>query len=50
MCLTIDPTKRITVDEALKHPYLLPYSMKDNELLNDETNLLESTRKFHLRN
>lgn len=35
LCLAIDPSKRITVDEALKHPYLLPFSMKDNEHTND---------------
>lgn len=46
----MDPEKRVTVDEALKHPYLLPYSMKDNEHMNDETNLLESSRKLHARN
>ena len=50
LCLTMDPEKRVTVDEALKHPYLLPYSMKDNEHMNDETNLLESSRKLHARN
>jgi cyclin-dependent kinase-like len=50
LCLTIDPSKRITVDEALKHPYLLPLSMKDNEHTNDETNLLEHGRRIFMRN
>lgn len=34
-CLALDPAKRITVEQALTHPYLLPYSMKDNEHLNE---------------
>jgi len=29
--LTFDPTKRITVDEALKHPYLSALHCPDDE-------------------
>jgi mitogen-activated protein kinase 1/3 len=29
--LTFNPTKRITVEEALKHPYLEPYHDPDDE-------------------
>jgi serine/threonine protein kinase len=34
-CLKMDPNERITVEEALKHPYLLPFSLEDNEFSND---------------
>lgn len=27
-CLVLDPSKRITVEQALQHPYLLPLSIK----------------------
>jgi mitogen-activated protein kinase 1/3 len=30
--LTFNPTKRITVEEALKHPYLEPYHDPDDEV------------------
>ena len=30
-CLTFSPRKRITVDEALAHPYLEPYHDADDE-------------------
>lgn len=29
-CLKMDASERLTVDEALKHPYLLPFSIHDN--------------------
>ena len=29
-CLKMDASQRLSVEEALKHPYLLPYSLEDN--------------------
>lgn len=34
-CLRMDAGERLTVDDALKHPYLLPFSLHDNEFAND---------------
>ena len=48
-CLKMDPAERMTVQEALKHPYLLSYSLDDNEFADDEQNLLLH-RKGNIRN
>lgn len=45
----MDPAERMTVQQALKHPYLLSYSLEDNEFADDELNLLQH-RKGNLRN
>jgi hypothetical protein len=29
-CLKMNPSERMTVEQALKHPYLLSYSLQDN--------------------
>jgi hypothetical protein len=34
-CLKVDQGERMTVEEALKHPYLLSFSLQDNEFAND---------------
>lgn len=34
-CLKMNPLERITVEEALKHPYIIKYSIQDNEFTND---------------
>ena len=50
-CLKMNSDERITVEEALKHPYLLKYSLEDNEFQNDEQNLLSTQRKNqHMKN
>jgi hypothetical protein len=41
----MDASERLTVEEALKHPYLLSFSLSDNEFANDEQNLLATQRK-----
>ncbi len=48
-CLKMDPRDRLTVEQALKHPYLLPHSLEDNEFQNDELNLL-TQRKPPVKN
>lgn len=49
-CLNLDPVTRITVEQALTHPYLIDLSMQENEHMSDETNLLYSSRKLTQRN
>jgi len=44
-CLKVDQTERITIEDALRHPYLISYSLEDNEFANDELNLLQVQRK-----
>lgn len=49
-CLKMNPLERITVEEALKHPYIIKYSIQDNEFTNDQQNLLDVHRKNQIKN
>ena len=42
-CLKMNPAERMTVEQALKHPYLINFSLQDNSRL--QTNFrLQYTR------
>ena len=39
-CLRMNPVERMTIEQALKHPFLLELSQQEDESASDEQNLL----------